>query len=420
MKHEGWICVSQTYDDGGFAGGNTGRPALKQLLADIEVGRIDCVVVYKVDRLSRSLLDFAKIMEVFENRDVAFVSVTQQFNTASSMGRLILNVLLSFAQFERDMISERTRDKMCAARRKGKYVGGRPILGYDVIDKKLVIHEEEAERVRQIFTLYLEHQALLPTVRELNRRGWIGKRYVTSTEKTIGGKPFNKATLYNLLTNVAYVGQVKHKDVEYDGEHDGIVDRQTFDRVQKLLARNGKNGGRDVRNKCGALLRGLLKCGHCDCAMSHSFSTCGTKRYRYYVCTRAQKHGRKNCPGPSVPAGEIERFVVGQIAAMGNDRDLAKAVFEETRKENRKQIQKLQRESNSLERQIAKANEETLALATSGVHNAAITNRHAELDEQVRRASRRLQEIQREIEALDADAITEADVRRALADFESI
>lgn len=171
QQHEGWECLPNQYDDGGFTGGNMDRPAMQRLMADIEAGKIDCVVVYKVDRLSRSLLDFARIMEVFEKHNVSFVSVTQQFNTATSMGRLILHVLLSFAQFERELISERTRDKIAASRRKGKWWGGMPVIGYDVVERKLVVNEEEARIVREIFRLYLELESLIPVVQEIERRG---------------------------------------------------------------------------------------------------------------------------------------------------------------------------------------------------------------------------------------------------------
>jgi site-specific DNA recombinase len=178
QTHEGWECLPGHYDDGGFTGGNMDRPAVQRLLADIEAGRIDCVLVYKVDRLSRSLLDFAKMMETFDKYHVSFVSVTQQFNTSTSMGRLVLNVLLSFAQFEREIISERTRDKIAAARRKGKWAGGHPLLGYDIDlhGFKLVVNEDEAFRVRAIFDLYLEYQAMMPVIQELDRRGWLSKR----------------------------------------------------------------------------------------------------------------------------------------------------------------------------------------------------------------------------------------------------
>src|SRR5438034_9148650 len=225
QAHEGWVRLPERYDDGGFTGGNMDRPALACLLADIEAGRIDAVIVYKVDRFSRSLLDFAKMMELFERHQVAFVSVTQQFNTATSMGRLILNVLLSFAQFEREIISERTRDKIAAARRKGKWSGGMPRLGYDVDpqSKKLVVNRQEAARVRAIFRLYLERQALVPVVQELERRAWVNKRWVTRKGRRRGGRPFTKPRLYELLTTVLYLGKVRHKHEVHDGEHPAIV-----------------------------------------------------------------------------------------------------------------------------------------------------------------------------------------------------
>jgi len=303
MKNEGWVCIPTRCDDGGFTGGNMDRPALQRLMGDIEAGKVDCVIVYKVDRLSRSLLDFACIMETFDKHNVSFVSVTQQFNTTSSMGRLTLNILLSFAQFEREIISERTRDKMSAARRKGKYVGGAPILGYD-IDRnasRLVANEREAARVRQIFQLYLEHQSLILTIAELDRRGWRTKRWTTKKGKQRGGRPFNKNTFYGLLTNVAYIGKVRYKDEVYDGEHEPIVDPEVSEDVQRLLQTNHRTGGVRVRNRFGAFLKGLAHCAPCGCSMVHSHTTRnGKKRYRYCVGVNAQKRGWRNCPETSV------------------------------------------------------------------------------------------------------------------------
>jgi site-specific DNA recombinase len=219
QRHEGWALVSTGYDDGGFSGANMDRPALRRLLADIDAGKIDCVVVYKLDRLSRSLLDFVRIMEAFEKRGVSFVSVTQQFNTNASLGRLLLNILLSFAQFEREMIAERTRDKMSAARRRGKWVGGIPVLGYDVDPRggKLAVNETEAEQVRAIFNLYREYRSLIPVVRELNQRGWTTKSWATKEGREHRGQSFTKNALYRLLTNVIYVGQVNHKGYLFTG-----------------------------------------------------------------------------------------------------------------------------------------------------------------------------------------------------------
>ena len=274
QKQEGWNCLPDAYDDGGYTGGNMDRPALQRLLADVRSGRVNCVVVYKVDRLSRSLLDFSRIMEDFDRYNVAFVSVTQQFNTATSMGRLMLNVLLSFAQFEREMISERTRDKMGAARRKGKRLGGTPVLGYDVDSesRKLVVHPEEAARVRAIFGLYCEQQGLIPTVRELTRRGWVTKRWVTKKGKAIGGQPFNKARLHYLLTNVTYLGKVVYEGQTYEGEHESIVSRELFDAVGERLSQNRQRRRRPRSNNLPGLLEGLSalrRVPHPDAAHLH-------------------------------------------------------------------------------------------------------------------------------------------------------
>ncbi len=241
QTNEGWTCLPERYDDGGFTGGNMERPALRRLLTDIEAGKIDLVVCYKVDRLSRSLLDFAKMMEKFEQYGVSFVSITQQFNSATSMGRLVLNVLLSFAQFEREIIAERTRDKVAATRRKGKWTGGTPLLGYDLDPRggRLLINEDEAQRMRVLFALYLEHQALLPLVQELERRGWVGKRWQTRKGRTRGGAPFTKTSLYRLLTNVAYAGKVRYKDEVHSGEQPALINADTFGRVQALLRCHG-------------------------------------------------------------------------------------------------------------------------------------------------------------------------------------
>src|SRR5262245_8663882 len=284
------------------------RPALRRLRAGIEVGRIDCVVVYKVVRLSRSLLDFARMMRTFEERKISFVSVTQQFNTATSMGRLVLNVLLSFAQFEREIIAERTRDKIAATRRRGKWGGGHPLLGYDVEPRtsKLTVNADEAERVRVIFQLYLEHGSLLPVVKDLEARGWIGKRWQTRAGKERGGEPFTRTSLHRLLTNVAYIGQVRYKDEVHPGQHAGIVDPAVYRQVQDGLQRNGRIGSAGLRNKHAAILKGILRCTPCGCAMTPSFTAKGQRQYRYYVCSSAQKRGWDTCPSKSVPAAQVE------------------------------------------------------------------------------------------------------------------
>ena len=324
---EGWVCLPYHYSDGGYTGGNMDRPALKRLMADIEAELIDCVVVYKVDRLSRSLLDFARILETFERHRVAFVSVTQQFNTGTSMGRLMLNVLLSFAQFEREMISERTRDKIAATRRKGKWSGGTPLLGYDVVDRKLVANEPEAQRVREIFELYARRRSLLAVVQELDTRGWTNKVWTTRKGTQRGGRLLVKTSVHQLLTNATYTGKVRHKGDLFAGEHPGIVSGDLFDRVQAILREGKNNSSRTPSGGQTVLLRGLARCAVCDRAMSHSYASRGTRRYRYYVCTVAQKQGWQACPSPSVPAAELERFVVDELRTIARDRALVAATW---------------------------------------------------------------------------------------------
>jgi site-specific DNA recombinase len=272
-------------------------------------------------RLSRSLLDFAKMMEIFDAHRVSFVSVTQQFNSATSMGRLVLNVLLSFAQFEREIISERTRDKVAATRRKGKWAGGTPPLGYD-IDRRavqLVVHEEEAVRVRMIFALYLERRGLVPVVEELNRRGWTTKQWVNKAGGQRGGRPFDRTNLHRLLTNVVYVGKVRYQDEIHGGEQPALVDDDAWEKVQALLQKQGPAGGGTREGTRGFLLRGLLRCAPCGCSMTPAHTRRGSRRYRYYTCVRAQKRGWENCPSKSIPAGQMEAFVLEQIRGIARD-----------------------------------------------------------------------------------------------------
>jgi site-specific DNA recombinase len=317
QAHAGWTALSARYDDGGYSGSNLDRPALQRLLADIQAGQIDCVLTHRVDRLSRSLLDFARLMGTFEQHQVALVSVTQHFHSGTSMGRLVLNVLLSFAQFERELIAERTRDKMAAARRKGKWGGGLPVLGYEVdaSSKKLVINEEEAIRVRALFALYLQHRGLLPVLTELNRRGWSTKLTRAKEGHVHGGRPFTRSSLYRLLTNVTYIGQVRIRDEIHPGEQPAIVDCKTWQEVQALLAQNGPGKTGTERTPSEAMLQGLLFCRPCGCAMTPAQVSRGNRRYRYYTCSAAQRKGWHTCPSKSLPAGAVERYVLEQIAS---------------------------------------------------------------------------------------------------------
>ncbi|MBP9032483.1 MAG: recombinase family protein [Pseudomonadales bacterium] len=423
QKAEGWVCLPDRYDDGGFTGGNMDRPAVQRLMADIEADRVDCVVVYKVDRLSRSLLDFAKLMEVFERHKVSFVSVTQQFNTTHSMGRLTLNILLSFAQFEREIISERTRDKIAAARRKGKWSGGPPVLGYDILREpggsKLIVNAEEAERVRYIFGLYLECASVSATIRRLDELGWVNKVWTTKQGRQRGGKPFDKSTLFNLLTNVVYRGQIAYHDQLYAGEQDAIVDEDLFRRVQAQLRINRNSGGKYARNKYGALLKGLVRCTSCGCAMSHHFATRGNKRYRYYVCVNAQKRGWDKCPAPSLPAAELEQFVVDQIRALGQDDGVILDAVRAAQEHLRQEAAALQEARKTAERRVTRLTEQMQRLAAEG-RRADQAERLAELQDRLRDAEQRVTELDDQIVRADKRLIDEDELVGAIEAFDPV
>ena len=424
QRHEGWHALPDRYDDGGFTGGNTDRPALRRLLADVEAGRIDCVVVYKVDRLSRSLLDFTRLMEAFDKHRVSFVSVTQQFNTATSMGRLVLNVLLSFAQFEREIIAERTRDKMAAMRRKGKWAGGVPPLGYDVDGAagRLVVNSDEAATVRAIFALYREHGALLPVVEELGERGWANKKVRTKKGTDRGGRPFDRTSLYRLLTNVAYAGRVAHKGEVHPGEHPAIVAPDVFAEVQAHLRRNGRTGGAVARNRFGALLKGLLRCSACNSAMSPSHTVKGGKRYRYYVCSSSQKHGRRTCPAPSVPGGPVEQFVVDRLRCVGRDPALVRETAEAARGQAEARLDELGAERRTLEKDLTAAHAEVRKLSARLAQDREgdALQRLAELQGQISRLSDRAARVKDQEAAARRDILHPGEVAAALGRFDGV
>ena len=305
QRPEGWVLIRERYDDGGVSGGTLERPALQRLMADIEEGLVDVVVVYKIDRLSRALADFAKLVEVFDRNGVTFVSVTQSFNTTTSMGRLTLNILLSFAQFEREVTAERIRDKFAASRAKGMWMGGWAPLGYDVADRKLVVNEPEADTVRMIFRRFAEVGSATVLARELRAEGITTKR----------GKPIDKKDLYKILSNRAYIGEAVHKGTSYPGEHAAIVDRATWDKAHAILQESPRKRAARTRAETPALLKGLLF-GPDGAAFSPTHTRKGDRLYRYYVSQTVLKHGAAACPVGRVPAGEIEAAVIDELRAV--------------------------------------------------------------------------------------------------------
>jgi site-specific DNA recombinase len=302
QRAEGWLLVSDRYDDGGFSGGTLERPALKRLLADIEAARVDVVVVYKIDRLSRSLMDFSRLVEVFDRQNVTFVSVTQSFNTTTSMGRLTLNVLLSFAQFEREVIGERIRDKFAASRRKGMWMGGWAPLGYEVRDRKLVVNEVDARLVKSIFQRFLKTGSATILARQLIQEG-IRNKY---------GKLIDKGMLYKLLTNPVYIGEAVHKGVSYPGEHVGIIDRKVWDKVQARFRQSPRKRPAATRAQTPSLLKGIIY-DSTGVAMSPTHTRKRGRLYRYYISQTVLKRGSGDCSVARVPAAEIEKIVVDQV-----------------------------------------------------------------------------------------------------------
>lgn len=316
---EGWTLLPDEYDDGGLSGGTLERPALQRLMKDIEAGRIDIVVVYKVDRLSRSLLDFAKLVEAFDRTNVSFVSVTQSFNTTNSMGRLTLNMLLSFAQFEREVTAERIRDKIAASKARGMWMGGNPPLGYRPDGRTLAIVDEHADIVRHIFARYLYLGNVRLVTGELDREGIIAPERVATTGRTTGGRPFTRGQIYKLLSNPIYIGEIHHKGQVHAGKHDAIIDRATWDSVQRMLAANLQGERLGSRAQSPSLLAGRIFDQHGESLVAvHACK--GKVRYRYYVSRSLQHDPNASLTdGLRIPAREVETAVSQLLANALND-----------------------------------------------------------------------------------------------------
>ena len=321
QRAEGWLLVPDRYDDGGISGATLERPALKRLLADIEINKVDVVVVYKIDRLSRALMDFAKLVEVFDRNEVTFVSVTQSFNTTTSMGRLTLNILLSFAQFEREVIGERIRDKFAASRRKGMWMGGWAPLGYDIKDRKLIVNECEAELIRSIFARFSRGTPPQQLIEQLAKEQALNKN----------GKPIDKGYLYRILNNQVYLGDAVHKGTAHPGEHEPIVDRDVWDKVHLLIGREPQTRTRRPLGRTPALLKGLIF-GPTGAAMTPTHTRKSGKLYRYYIATDLLKNGSSSCPIRRVPAAQIEAVVTSQIRAMVQTPEIIVATWRAAKK----------------------------------------------------------------------------------------
>jgi site-specific DNA recombinase len=330
QKHEGWTALSGVYDDGGYSGGSMDRPALKRLLWEIQSKSVDVVVVYKVDRLTRSLADFAKIVEVFDAAGVSFVSVTQQFNTTTSMGRLTLNVLLSFAQFEREVTGERIRDKIAASKQKGMWMGGWVPLGYDRRDRTLAINETEAKTVRTIFDLFLKLKNVREVQAELSRLKLLTKPYTVQRGRATGSLPFARGHIYKILSNPLYIGEIDHKGIRHPGQHPALITPATWDAVQVQLAANRHANRSRANAKSTSLLAGLIydEAGN---RLVSSHATKNGKRYRYYVTSEGYGRSVPDAPKLRLPAAPIDELVVEGLQKFLRDKGKVSGFLRESR-----------------------------------------------------------------------------------------
>jgi len=314
QSHEGWTLIPENYDDGGYSGGTLERPALKRLFNDIKAGKIDCIVVYKIDRLTRSLADFSEIIKILDEYNVSFVAVTQSFNTANSMGRLMLNVLLSFAQYERELTGERIRDKFEASCKKGMWMGGYIPFGYDLKDRKLIINEKEAKVIRVLFQNFCDTGSVTDTARSLNKLGFTTKTWIANSGKIHKGTRFNKGNVRRILENHLYIGKIDHKGKIYDGLHKAIIDREIWQKSREILS-SGKNKILIPNSRItqAPLLKGMMNCGVCSSKMTPTYTSKNGKKYRYYICASKEKGRNDNCSVGRITALEAEKLVTGEI-----------------------------------------------------------------------------------------------------------
>ena len=423
-ERDGWRLLPRAYEDGGFTGANTNRPAFQRLLDDIDAGRIDIVVVYKVDRLSRSLLDFSQVMDRFNRAGAAFVSVTQNFSTADAMGRLTLNMLMSFAEFEREMIAERTRDKIAAARRKGKWTGGSVPLGYQIMDKKLVVDEVEAVLVREVFDLYLEHVSALEVARLLNQRGLATKRHQAKNGNVRKARPWTKDAVLRVVKNAIYAGLMPYGDEIHPGEHEPIVPEARWRQAQVQLRQRTRRTAVRPRNP-DYLLRGLLRCAGCGAAFTPASTRKGQRTYRYYRCITRDKEGRAACPAKPLPAAAIEDFVVDRIHEATEGGVLAAEVRARIAERLDRERAELHKERAGLPRAIATLSAEgqqlvSKAAALSGPAARLLDDRLEEVGHELARLQDRLAVVERRLAGLDKIETEAAWVANALDDFAAL
>ncbi len=420
---EGLVELPEKYIDRGASGKNIDRHDLQRLMRDAVAKKFDAVCVYMIDRFSRNLADFVQLIKFFEKHGIRLLSVTQQFDTSTSMGKLTLNILMSFAEFEREVNSERTRDKMGASRREGLWTGGHPVPGYDLVDKKLMVNVVEASQVRVIFKLYLERGSFLSVATELNHRGWTTKSHTARTGRRSGGQSFDKPTVQRVLTSSIYLGKVEYQGQQYEGVHEAIVDEKTWKAVQTLLESHRWDRDWKVRNKWGALLMGLVKC-HCGSALTHHYVSKRGKRFHYYVCEKTLKKGAAACPKSRIGMRKLEAAVIEKIRIIGEDPGLLKETAAALKREREERMPELQTEARHLEKEQKQLKEErkellhTMERDDNGAQGRL--ERLQVIEERLAKVITRRTEVQGDLEALKTHPEDEKELKTALRAFSPI
>lgn len=420
----GWRVLPERFEDAGFSGSNIQRPAFRRLMALVNAGEVDVVATYRLDRVSRSLADFVGIMKTFRDHNVDFVSVTQGFSTSTSVGRMTINLLATFAEFEREVISERTKDKVCAARRKGRFTGGRPPLGYDVHDSKLVVNDAEADQVHAIFDTFTHLGSVMATVVAVNARGIRTKSWTTQEGRVVAPRPFDKTTLRSMLTNPVYVGMVRLGAEAYEGTHAAIIARTQFEAVANALDAQPRRGAVVSATGEGRLLQGLLHCEVCGWAMTPTSTQRGARKHVYYACSLLVKRGASACPDSRVSAPEIERGVVERIRHIGRDPELVEATIAAARHDLAARAPESEAEAKRHDAELARVGKQRRnlvdAVAQGGAGAETLMARVGELDAEIAAITERVRVARDERDRLDHTRLDEALLRHALEEFDGL
>ena len=416
QKMNGWQLLPDKYDDGGYSGGNIERPALKRLLADIEAGKIDIVVIYKLDRLSRSLLDFMKLVEMLEQHNVSFVSVTQDINTSTSAGRMMLNILMTFSEYERLVIAERILDSVAGAKKRGKFCGGTLVLGYDLEPKtkRLIINEKEAELVRHIFKRYGELGSAKELAKELNSQGHHPKTWITRKGKIHHCGEFGTAHIYRMLSNPIYIGLVVHKDKTFPGEHKAIIDEHTWEMTHALLEANTR-ALRRSKSATTYPLRGLIRCGYCGGGMTTVYTKKGNRRYIYLQCVKDSKRAESSCPLRQVSGENFEKAVLQQLGAIFRTPSLLAGTYEAARKNEKEENKNLLAKREELTKNLESLRQKMFQVSDTASHDE-LKNIKTEME----KAGSELKEVKNYLQILSAGPISHSEITGAFNNIETL